>query len=260
MTQIVTIQGRRLAYFDEIASSEFWDQHWQNNFSRKIYEKSLKGFLGDFEKPFIKHLPKEGKILEAGCGQAKTVVALKARGYDCEGIDYAEKTIQSVNKLFPNLPVTCGDLMHLDVPDNYYQGYISLGVIEHRQEGPEPFLKEAQRILDSNGIAYISVPFINLVRKLKAKLNLYNEIPEKHKFYQYAFSITEMVSFLEQYGFQVIDIHGYASWKGIKDEIPLIQWIHNIPKVGGAYRILTKKLPYCDRIFGHMVGFVCRKV
>lgn len=259
MAQIVLLRGMRLAYFDQVATSEFWDEHWHKHINTKTYEKSLWGYLGDFTKPFTKYLPKKGKILEAGCGLAKIVVALRARGYDCEGIELARRTVKEVNALFPVDSVRYGDVLQLEVPDGYYQGYISLGVIEHREEGPEPFLKEAYRVLAPSGIAYISVPYINLIRRLKAKLKMYNGNSEGRVFYQYAFNEAEMVSLLETHGFQVIDIHGYASWKGIKDEIPTFQWIHDIPKLGGAYRIFTKMMPYCDRYFGHMIGFVCKK-
>lgn len=74
------------------------------------------------------------------------VVTLNARGYDIEGVDYAEETIEQLKVLFPDLPVRVGEVTNLDVEDGHYSGYISLGVIEHCKEGPEPFLREACRV------------------------------------------------------------------------------------------------------------------
>jgi len=94
---------------------------------------------------------------------------------------------------------------------------------------------------------------------MKAKFRVNDGDPGSRVFYQYAFSKYEMISLLASHGFSVIDIHGYASWKGIKDEIPVFQRIYDIPKLGGAYRIFTQMMPYCDRYLGHMVGFICKK-
>ncbi|GBE07650.1 hypothetical protein BMS3Abin11_00759 [bacterium BMS3Abin11] len=73
------------------------------------------------------------------CGRGQNVQALK-HGYDISGVDNAEDTIRAVQKLFPDLPIQLGDVSSLKVGNGYYQAYISLGIIEHRYEDPEPFL------------------------------------------------------------------------------------------------------------------------
>jgi len=252
-------QDKRLGYYSSRADSDFWDSEWFDRVKPDLFSKAEAGFLGDFEKPFLKYLPQTGRILEAGCGLARNVVALRHRGYDCEGIDYAEQTIQLVKKIKPDLPIRVGDVTRLDVPDGYYTGYISLGVVEHLEEGPESFLKEANRVLSEDGVAYISVPYFHRLRQLKSFLGFYKEPIDGLEFYQYAFSQAEMVNLLQKNGFQVIDIHGYGSWKGLKDELPFLTLLYKTPKIGGIYRIMTQKTPFCDRYFGHMVGFICKK-
>jgi len=143
MAQVVLSRGMRLVYFDQTATSGFWHELWHRSITLKSYEKSRTGYLGDFLKPFLEYLPKEGKILEAGCGLAKIVIALRARGYNCEGVELAERTVKEAKALFPDVPVRYGDVTQLEVPNAYYRGYISLGGIKHREKGPEPFLKEA---------------------------------------------------------------------------------------------------------------------
>jgi len=249
----------RLVFYHERADSSFWDSQWLDRIRPGLYSKPDRGFLGVFEKPFVKYLPTQGRIIEAGCGLAKTVVALRSRGYDCEGIDYARNTIDAVKKIKPDLPIRVGDVLNMDVEDGYYDGYISLGVIEHREEGPEPYIKEAYRVLSPGAVAYISVPYMNLIRKLKNSVGFYSHDVGDLEFYAYAFSVKEIKSLIEANGFDVIDLHGYASWKGIKDEILPVLWIDRIPKVRGLYRRITARMPLCDRYFGHMIGFVCKK-
>ena len=78
--------------------------------------------------------------------------------------------------------------MQIDSPDNQYDAYISIGVVEHRIDGPEPFLVEANRVLKPGGIAFISVPYVNPLRRFKSLLGCYkHQVTEKEIFYQYAF-------------------------------------------------------------------------
>ena len=89
------------------------------------------------------------------------MIALRARGFKhIEGIDWGERTIGIVKKVYPDLPVKVGDATRVDVPDDHFNAYLSLGVVEHRQEGPEPYLAEAFRVLKPGGYAFISVPFV----------------------------------------------------------------------------------------------------
>ena len=131
---------------------------------RSSYEAALAGQFEYLGHIYEQWLPKDGPILEAGCGRGQIVLALRAREWDAEGIDYSEDTVAAVKQLFPDAPIRSGDVTHIDVADNHYAGYISIGVIEHRQAGPEPFLDEAYRVLRPGGIGVITVPYVHPIR------------------------------------------------------------------------------------------------
>ena len=59
------VEGRRLAYYRAQPNAAFWDAHWKQSFSPKIYARAERGYLGRFEKPFTRYLPKPGRILES---------------------------------------------------------------------------------------------------------------------------------------------------------------------------------------------------
>ena len=63
--------------------------------------------------------------------------------------------MKMVRELYPDLPIRAGDVTCIEVPEKYYSGYISLGVMEHCRQGPETFLKEAYRVLENDGVAII---------------------------------------------------------------------------------------------------------
>ncbi len=255
------VEGKRLAYYRTIANSEFWDQHWRFHLSSQIsdYDWAERGALGWFEDPFTRYLPRCGRILEAGCGFGYYVLALRVRGYECEGIEWSGETVKAVLAIRPDLPIRVGDVTQLDVPDGHYQAYISLGVVEHRQEGPEPFLQEAYRVLSDDGVMLISVPYFHMLRRLKAHLRLYRGRVNGLGFYQYAFSVEEMEKILWQIGFTIVGTYPYDGFKGIKDEIPLLRQIFKWRGIGLALQRGLRSCQLAERNLGHMIMFVCRK-
>lgn len=251
--------GDRLAYYWQEPRSAFWDEQWKTQINERRYRSAEKGSLGELRDAFVKHLPKEGKILEAGCGPAHFVLALQVRGYDCHGIDFGEQTVAAVKAMRPALPISIGDVTHLDVADGHYRGYISLGVIEHTEAGPDKFLIEARRVLSDEGVAIIAVPNFHVLRQLKARLGLYPKAGESLSFYQYAFTWVEMAEILERHGFEVVDGYRYNCIKGLGDELPLVWAIANHPTYGTQVKRWMKKNQFLNRHCGHMLLFVCRK-
>tara|TARA_B100000214_G_C23883236_1_gene588271 strand:+ start:71 stop:859 length:789 start_codon:yes stop_codon:yes gene_type:complete len=261
MNKEVVIQSNgRLAYYKkEALSKSMWESHWNFSITKNYYRRSISGDLAFLEKPIKKYFQKGSLTLEAGCGLSKYVIALNNRGYRCEGVDYASQTISKVKSIFPDLNVRVDNLKKLSISDNYYDNLISLGVVEHEFSGPDIFLREFHRILKPNGMAYITVPYINFLKKYKLEKSFYDiKEPKDYNFYQYAFSEDEIKKIIEKNNFRVVDVFGYGAWKGIKDEISFFQKVYNIPKIGGLYAMMTK-LPIIEKRFGHMIGIMCQK-
>jgi SAM-dependent methyltransferase len=254
------LEGDRLAYYWRTRTPRSWGEHWEENFTPEIYAGAERGKLGPFlDRPISCWLRGEGRILEAGCGLGQIVLALRRRGYEAEGVESARHTVEMVNRYRPDLPVRFGDVTCLDVPDGSYSAYISLGVMEHHREGPDPFLREANRVLASDGLAFISVPFFHLLRRWKAKLGAYRECVDGLPFYQYAFRKPDFRECLERGGFQLLQWAPYDSHKGLKDELPPLRWLLRKRLWG---RVLARRLEKSSLLaspFGHMLLGVCRK-
>lgn len=251
--------NNRLVYFLVDAGVEFWDQHWELNINAETYKKAELGWLGEFEEPFIRHLPQKGRIVEAGCGPGTIVLALRKRGYDCVGVEWSVATVRAARNVKPELPLIAGDVTKLDVPNSYYAGYISLGVVEHVEEGPTRYLKEAFRVLEQDGKLLLSVPHYHWLRRLKATLGLYRSGISELPFYQYAYSKDEMNEILQCAGFTIIDTYTYSALKGVKEEVPIIDWLSQWRFFRGAFRLTLARLPFISRDLGHMILFVCQK-
>ncbi|MBX3004933.1 MAG: hypothetical protein KF821_03790 [Anaerolineales bacterium] len=98
--QRIFIKGR-LVYYRQAATAQHWDAVWKTQDTERLFAGAAKGELDYYTEIFPRHLPKNGKILEAGCGLGQYVIALRQRGFDAEGVDYAEDTIRFLNERFP---------------------------------------------------------------------------------------------------------------------------------------------------------------
>jgi len=120
----------------------------------------------------LRYLPKDGKVVEAGCGLGRFVKFLADRGYDMDGIEYDPEAVRTVRRLAPELSVREGDILSLPCRDGSVAGVISLGVLEHFPSGLEEPLREIRRVLKPDGLLIITVPSQNWIRRIKKRLFL----------------------------------------------------------------------------------------
>jgi ubiquinone/menaquinone biosynthesis C-methylase UbiE len=231
---------------------------------------------------FLSYLPIKGKILEAGCGLGRWVIFLKQHGYDITGIDNSELAITKLKDFDNSLQVESGEVLDIHYPDNYFDALISLDVIEHFEDGPTSALKEAHRILKSNGLIFVSVPTVNMIRKLirqplRNALNVFRGSSEifrliwgesKRKaistaienilhwrryyyFIEYNYSKSELENFLRQCNFEVItmvpnDFYGSKDHAiGLVVDFPFLRGDFQLNSAGKLIsRLLDKISPW----------------
>ncbi len=221
-------KNNRLVFTGKIASPDFWDNQWDvENFEKMVRKGGGKhNLVVKTTKKFIQP-DKSKKILEGGCWNGQFVYAFDKLGYDAYGVDYAPKTVSKINNAFPELKVTVGDVRKLDFPDNYFDGYWSVGVIEHFLEGYLLITNEISRVLKPSGYLFITFPHMSILRKLKSKLGLYpvfdDKIIEKENFYQFALNYKKVIEKIEKNNFILLQKIPYSGTKGLKDEISFLQ-------------------------------------
>lgn len=229
---LLDIQGR---------DSEYWDINWK---STQIAE-SVRYCEIDYLRPYLlKYFPKQGKILEGGCGVGQYVIYYRKLGYDIIGVDYAGATIKRIREYFQDIPIYINDVRTLDFTDGYFKAYYSGGVIEHFEEGPDEVIKEARRVLQNKGLFIVTVPYINIARKVidfirfgicrrphvnikdhNDAISIYikqnnitkGEYFKGYHFHEYAFEKKEIHNIISSYGFRLIfSVPIGISW-GMKD-------------------------------------------
>ncbi len=143
-------KNRRLAVFEEKATSKFWDKHWETkNLKREVESGKNNLFIKRITNRFLRP---GAKILERGCGKGQVVYGLSYLGYDAYGVDYAEETVKKINENFPDLKIYFQNVENLKFSDNFFDGYWSLGVIEHSWEGYAKIIEKEINIWQNIGI------------------------------------------------------------------------------------------------------------
>ncbi len=252
------LRGGRLEWYGDEPSEEFWGDLWQDRLRSGYFAEADRGHLDDLEDVLVRKLDRAGRHLEAGCGLGWWVAALRARGYDIAGVESSAALVDAVNAARPDLPVRRGDVAALDVADAHYDGYLSFGVVEHRQEGPEPFLEEARRILRPGGTLILSVPWLNPLRAFKGRLRRYATEPSgQNAFFQYGFGQAELAGLLAGAGFRIEEVHHQHVQRCLVEEVP--GWFR-LNRMRGARLLRTAVAATVPpRLAGHMILFVARR-
>ena len=211
------------------SSAEFWENVWgaldpatYAAVARKHCEAS----------PFLQLLldssARDRLFIDGGCGHGYFVKYFHDLGYRAAGVDFAVETIQQLNQIDPTLNVQQGDVCALPWADGEVQVYYSGGVVEHFEDGPEPALREARRVIAADGWFICLVPDASWFRRRV----LYRKATETQvatagelwarpasgtrveaageglRFFQYAFEEAEFRALLEQAGFEVTRTFG----------------------------------------------------
>ena len=166
--------------------------------------------LQSIEPLFRAYLPPTGKILEAGAGRGRWVAYLRGLGYDVEGIEISPEELEAAKSFDPAIPITAADVLRTGLPDRSCAAVISLGVLEHFEEGPAQALGEVRRILADGGLLLVTVPTQNLARllifhRIKSAQNLLRRLRGVTlRFDEYRYTRRQFRRLLNDAGFTIL--------------------------------------------------------
>lgn len=245
----------RLIYLNEKATPEFWEALWEAE--GLAPPPTSRDHVVTVTR---RHLPPGATVLEGGCGRGNKVKALTDAGYAAIGVDFAPRTVAQAKIVYPDVDVRQGDVRALPFPDQFFDGYWSIGVIEHFWGGYDAILAEAARVLKTGGFLFLTAPWLSPFRQHRARVCGYESQDfetEPESFYQFALGRSEVGRALVRHGFRLLRWRGLASEVSMQEDMPRLQtqveWL--LGSRGSIFKRVLRKLvaraadSYCGHSF-----------
>ena len=104
-------------------------------------------------------------ILDVGCGNGKTSVALMEMGCNVTGMDFSEEAVMFCHDKFPEMKVTCGSVTTIPFSDETFDGIAAVHIFEHLTDSEmNDAVTELYRILKPNGKIFFRSFSVNDMR------------------------------------------------------------------------------------------------
>jgi len=199
----------------------------------------------DYLTKFLSKIPKDRKILDAGCGEGVLVNLYRQKGYDIQGLDLN----------YSSQYVTKGNILNAPFESGSFDVILCLDVIEHISlTEQERALTEIYRLLSDNGIVLLAIPNLaHFLSRLSFTLTgrlIRTSSVERH---QGDRPISEYMQILEKNEFIIV------SRKGIFPTYPISSLMTYLfpDKVIWLHKFLNRVLAYSNWCFLNMV--ICKK-
>ena len=152
-------------------------------------ERAIRWVAGRRARWLSRGLPKNGRVLDVGCGRGTILNQMAEAGFESHGFELSRDAAEG---LHPAVQLTVGsDLTTAEYPDDHFDLITAWHVLEHVSD-PRSTLAEMQRILKPGGRIAIAVPnFGSLQAKLFGAAWFHLDLP-RHLFHLSADNLRQL--------------------------------------------------------------------
>src|SRR5215208_7510550 len=116
---------------------------------------------------FMKLLPENAKVLDAGCGAGIPISQRLSERFQVTGVDFSEAQIELARKHVPNVNFLCQDMTKLDFPAHAFDGICSYYAIIHiPREDQQALLISFYRMLKPGGLVLLCLGAENITEDI----------------------------------------------------------------------------------------------
>jgi len=190
-------------------AQEEWKEAWGNSSLQKEISQII--FETYYTSSFSNLFTHGEFILEAGCGFGRYCFWLQKSGVSSVGVDIIREALVTGSKYAKSNGLesyfVLADVTNLPFKNGVFDGYISLGVIEHfkSKDHVKCSFSEMHRVLNDRGKAFVSVP---------NPLALHHLLPNILSFFGYKPKIflkplykKDLIAYAEHEGFRITKIY-----------------------------------------------------
>ncbi len=144
---------------DHSSTTEYYNRN-----ARAYYDQTAKLDISNRYDKFLKLIPQNGKILDAGCGSGRDSLFFKQQGYGVVSFDISKELVELASRLIGQ------EVLHMSFSDldfeNEFQGiWASASLLHIPQEEIDDVFGKLSRALKENGVLYASFKYGNKERK-----------------------------------------------------------------------------------------------
>lgn len=236
-----------------------WDKKWNNldigDFKRNSFlEDNWTLSHKEIIDKYLKRVKKDGVFLEAGCGMGHwCFYASEKYKIKSVGVDVAQKTIARLNDYRAGDSLTSfltDDLNDSKLQNNYFDMFVSLGVIEHFKDH-RPMMKNLNRILRPGGVGIITTPNVYSLHTLtRPILRFWGKWDIG---YEKSFSPNKLKQMSREAGFKVLE-------RGVLPSGELFGcFLNSLPALGKIFKKASLLIEKTQNIFGFISFVVVQK-
>lgn len=131
---------------------------YYNKNSEEYFNSTLNVDMTNTYKPFLKLVPKDGKILDLGCGSGRDSMNFMKLGYEVTSVDGAKKLAKRASVLLGK-EVIVSTFEELELKEKFHGIWACASLLHIKREDLKTVLNNLYNNLEDNGVFYMSFKY-----------------------------------------------------------------------------------------------------
>jgi len=149
---------------------------YYNKNAKRFFEETLNLDMQHFYEPFLAMIPKQGKILDAGCGSGRDSLYFKQNGYIVTAFDYCKKLADLASEVIGQ-EVLCLDFSELSFKEEFDGIWACASLLHVPKKSIDGILEKLSEALKTQGVLYASFKYGD--RETTERDRLFNNYTEE---------------------------------------------------------------------------------
>lgn len=131
---------------------------YYNKNSEEYFNSTLNVDMTNTYKPFLKLVPKDGKILDLGCGSGRDSMNFMKLGYEVTAVDGSKELAKKASALLGK-EVIASTFEELELKEKFHGIWACASLLHIKREDLKIVLNNLYNNLDDNGVFYMSFKY-----------------------------------------------------------------------------------------------------
>ena len=188
---------------------------YYNKNSEEYFNSTLNVDMTNTYKEFLKLVPKDGKILDLGCGSGRDSMNFMKLGYEVTAVDGSKELAKKASVLLGK-EVIVNTFEELELKEKFYGIWACASLLHIKREDLKTVLNNLYNNLEDNGVFYMSF-----------KYGEKEYVDDKNRYFN-CFTDESIISFInENTKFNILDLYITEDKLGRVNEVKWVNLICN---------------------------------